>query len=85
MLNHYCHCHPICCLILNVRCPLITSSISKPYAGYRSVPTASAPPSRNAAPSSGRSNHPELYAGAYSGTGGGGRGTAYEMRHHNKV
>ncbi|XP_012251802.2 disintegrin and metalloproteinase domain-containing protein 10 isoform X2 [Athalia rosae] len=45
-------------------------------------PKASAPP---AAGGYGRSNHPELYAGAYSGSGGGGRGTAYEMRHHNKV
>ncbi|KAK1136674.1 hypothetical protein K0M31_001216 [Melipona bicolor] len=53
--------------------------------GYRSVPTASAPPSSSAAPNYGRSNHPELYAGAYSGSGGGGRSSAYEMRHHNKV
>ncbi|CAK9824187.1 Disintegrin and metalloproteinase domain-containing protein 10 [Anthophora retusa] len=55
-----------------------------PKAGYRSVPTASAPPSSSAAPNYGRSNHPELYAGAYSGAGGG-RTSAYEMRHHNKV
>ncbi|XP_028044581.2 disintegrin and metalloproteinase domain-containing protein 10 isoform X2 [Monomorium pharaonis] len=53
--------------------------------GYRSVPTASAPPSSGSADNYGRSNHPELYAGAYSGSGGGGRSTAYEMRHHNKV
>ncbi|XP_033334392.1 zinc-dependent metalloprotease kuz isoform X1 [Megalopta genalis] len=56
-----------------------------PKAGYRSVPTASAPASSSAAPNYGRSNHPELYAGAYSGSGGGGRAAAYEMRHHNKV
>ncbi|XP_028044580.2 disintegrin and metalloproteinase domain-containing protein 10 isoform X1 [Monomorium pharaonis] len=56
-----------------------------PKAGYRSVPTASAPPSSGSADNYGRSNHPELYAGAYSGSGGGGRSTAYEMRHHNKV
>ncbi|XP_063972508.1 disintegrin and metalloproteinase domain-containing protein 10 isoform X1 [Diachasmimorpha longicaudata] len=49
--------------------------------GYRSVPTASAPTSSSSSHS--RSNHPELYAGAYSGSGGGGRGPAYEMRHHN--
>ncbi|KYM96177.1 Disintegrin and metalloproteinase domain-containing protein 10 [Cyphomyrmex costatus] len=53
--------------------------------GYRSVPTASAPPSSGSADNYGRSNHPELYAGAYSGSGGGGRNAAYEMRHHNKV
>ncbi|KAL0104572.1 hypothetical protein PUN28_017368 [Cardiocondyla obscurior] len=53
--------------------------------GYRSVPTASAPPNSGPADNYGRSNHPELYAGAYSGSGGGGRGAAYEMRHHNKV
>uniref|UniRef100_A0A348G5Z3 ADAM10 endopeptidase n=1 Tax=Odontomachus monticola TaxID=613454 RepID=A0A348G5Z3_ODOMO len=53
--------------------------------GYRSVPTASAPPNSRSADNYGRSNHPELYAGAYSGSGGGGRGAAYEMRHHNKV
>ncbi|XP_072743190.1 disintegrin and metalloproteinase domain-containing protein 10 isoform X1 [Anoplolepis gracilipes] len=54
--------------------------------GYRSVPTASAPPnSGSAADNYSRSNHPELYAGAYSGSGGGGRSAAYEMRHHNKV
>ncbi|KAG5323510.1 ADA10 protein, partial [Acromyrmex heyeri] len=56
-----------------------------PKAGYRSVPTASAPPSSGSADNYGRSNHPELYAGAYSGSGGGGRSAAYEMRHHNKV
>ncbi|XP_047360443.1 disintegrin and metalloproteinase domain-containing protein 10 isoform X3 [Vespa velutina] len=53
--------------------------------GYRLVPTASAPPSSSVAGNYGRSNHSELYAGAYSSTGGGGRVPAYEMRHHNKV
>ncbi|XP_043272222.1 disintegrin and metalloproteinase domain-containing protein 10 isoform X1 [Venturia canescens] len=54
--------------------------------GYRSVPTASAPPSAHSAGNHGRSNRPELYAGAYSGSGGGSRSAAYEMRHHhNKV
>ncbi|XP_043486455.1 disintegrin and metalloproteinase domain-containing protein 10 isoform X1 [Polistes fuscatus] len=56
--------------------------------GYRLVPTASAPPSSSVTGNYGRSNHPELYAGAYSNTGGGvapGRAQAYEMRHHNKV
>ncbi|EFN65682.1 ADAM 10 [Camponotus floridanus] len=53
--------------------------------GYRSVPTASAPPNSGSADNYNRSNHPELYAGAYSSSGGGGRGAAYEMRHHNKV
>ncbi|XP_071564926.1 disintegrin and metalloproteinase domain-containing protein 10 isoform X1 [Temnothorax nylanderi] len=56
-----------------------------PKAGYRSVPTASAPPNSGPADNYGRTNHPELYAGAYSGSGGGGRSAAYEMRHHNKV
>ncbi|XP_066581477.1 disintegrin and metalloproteinase domain-containing protein 10 isoform X1 [Prorops nasuta] len=53
--------------------------------GYRSVPTASAPPNSGTPVNHGRSNHPELYAGAYSGSGGAARGPAYEMRHHNKV
>ncbi|XP_046420360.1 disintegrin and metalloproteinase domain-containing protein 10 isoform X1 [Neodiprion fabricii] len=56
-----------------------------PPKGYRSVPTASAPPAGGPTANFGRSNRPELYAGAYSGSGGGGRGTAYEMRLHNKV
>lgn len=54
--------------------------------GAQYYPKASAPPSSgSAADNYGRSNHPELYAGAYSGSGGGGRSAAYEMRHHNKV
>ncbi|XP_072743191.1 disintegrin and metalloproteinase domain-containing protein 10 isoform X2 [Anoplolepis gracilipes] len=54
--------------------------------GAQYYPKASAPPnSGSAADNYSRSNHPELYAGAYSGSGGGGRSAAYEMRHHNKV
>ncbi|KAL0104573.1 hypothetical protein PUN28_017368 [Cardiocondyla obscurior] len=53
--------------------------------GAQYYPKASAPPNSGPADNYGRSNHPELYAGAYSGSGGGGRGAAYEMRHHNKV
>ncbi|XP_078038890.1 zinc-dependent metalloprotease kuz isoform X3 [Augochlora pura] len=53
--------------------------------GAQYYPKASAPASSSAAPNYGRSNHPELYAGAYSGSGGGGRAASYEMRHHNKV
>ncbi|XP_051173627.1 disintegrin and metalloproteinase domain-containing protein 10 isoform X2 [Leptopilina boulardi] len=53
--------------------------------GAQYYPKASASPSSGPAANHSRSNHPELYAGAYSGSGGGGRSSAYEMRHHNKV
>ncbi|XP_015596186.1 disintegrin and metalloproteinase domain-containing protein 10 isoform X2 [Cephus cinctus] len=53
--------------------------------GAQYYPKASAPPANSTAANHSRNNHPGLYAGAYSGSGGGGRGTAYEMRHHNKV
>ncbi|XP_043272296.1 disintegrin and metalloproteinase domain-containing protein 10 isoform X2 [Venturia canescens] len=54
--------------------------------GAQYYPKASAPPSAHSAGNHGRSNRPELYAGAYSGSGGGSRSAAYEMRHHhNKV
>ncbi|XP_012283024.1 disintegrin and metalloproteinase domain-containing protein 10 isoform X2 [Orussus abietinus] len=52
--------------------------------GAQYYPKASAPPGSSSA-NYGRSNHPELYAGAYSGSGGAGRSAAYEMRHHDKV
>ncbi|GAB1863578.1 ADAM10 endopeptidase [Camponotus japonicus] len=53
--------------------------------GAQYYPKASAPPNSGSADNYSRSNHPELYAGAYPSSGGGGRGAAYEMRHHNKV
>lgn len=53
--------------------------------GTQYYPKASAPPANNAANNNSRPRHSELYAGAYSGSGGGGRSAAYEMRHQNKV
>ncbi|XP_044005029.1 disintegrin and metalloproteinase domain-containing protein 10 isoform X2 [Aphidius gifuensis] len=51
--------------------------------GAQYYPKASAPPGTSAAAHHSRSNHPELYAGAYTGSGNNVRTPAYEMRHHN--